>query len=665
MNEIGAAIRAVRSVCDLPIVAQVTTEEDGNSLDGAAPETFVPELERAGRRRRRPELQRRPGGDARDASSGWRASRTVKLSAQPNAGRPREIEGRNIYLCSPEYMASYARRFINTGVRLVGGCCGTTPEHIRHIKMAVRALAPATRRVPRRRRRSGAGDRGRRRCADPVPRAEKSRMAQRAGARRRSSSASSWCRRAASAPTRCVEQARQLRIRGVDLVNIPDGPRAERAHERAVGGACWSSSRPASRRSSTTPAAIETCSGCSRTCSARTRWASATCCSSPAIRRRSATIRTRPRVFDVDSIGLTNVVTRLNRGIDIGGQTHRRADRVPHRRRRQSRRARSSTRSCGASRTRSRRAPSSRSPSRCSMPTSSRAFLAPHRGVPDSGARRRSLPLESLRHAEFMANEVPGRARARRGRRADARAPTRTGAPRPKGWRSRARSRPRSGRWCRAFRFRRRARGDRGCARASSRRSTSLRLATVWRPACVGRLAPSILTGYSRKRSPLVLDERAVIFDLQIRRRGSDALIRSQSRSAGRTGDGVGCRDPGAVGDGRRERFRRRRSTTSSPRSTTSPSGRRSIPAGCRRSSGWTSSRASACSRSASAPASTCRSIRANCSVTGIDFIGVDAREGARARRAEGHAATSGCCRWTPPTSSSPTTRSTSSTRRT
>ena len=53
VNEIGAAIRAVRSVCDLPIVAQVTTEEDGNSLDGAAPEPFVPELERLGAQRRR------------------------------------------------------------------------------------------------------------------------------------------------------------------------------------------------------------------------------------------------------------------------------------------------------------------------------------------------------------------------------------------------------------------------------------------------------------------------------------------------------------------------------------------------------------------------------------------------------------------------------------
>src|SRR4029453_8802344 len=68
----------------------------------------------------------------------------VPLSAQPNAGRAREIEGRNFYLSSPEYMASYARRFINNGVRLVGGCCGTTPDHVRHIKQAVRALAASS-----------------------------------------------------------------------------------------------------------------------------------------------------------------------------------------------------------------------------------------------------------------------------------------------------------------------------------------------------------------------------------------------------------------------------------------------------------------------------------------------------------------------------------------
>src|SRR3989442_9778588 len=72
------------------------------------------------------------------------AATKLRLAAQPNAGKPRDVEGRNIYLCSPEYMASYARRFILHNVRVVGGCCGTTPEHIRQIKAAVRAAATKT-----------------------------------------------------------------------------------------------------------------------------------------------------------------------------------------------------------------------------------------------------------------------------------------------------------------------------------------------------------------------------------------------------------------------------------------------------------------------------------------------------------------------------------------
>src|SRR5581483_2457228 len=67
-----------------------------------------------------------------------RAATSLPLSAQPNAGIPRSVEGRNIYLCSPEYMASYTRKFVTAGVRLVGGCCGTTPEHIRVMKSGLR-----------------------------------------------------------------------------------------------------------------------------------------------------------------------------------------------------------------------------------------------------------------------------------------------------------------------------------------------------------------------------------------------------------------------------------------------------------------------------------------------------------------------------------------------
>src|SRR6476661_492820 len=114
LEELHQAILAAREVApDKPLVAQVTIDEDGNCLDGASPETFTTKLHEWG-----PEAIER-----------IRRLTDKPLAAQPNAGIPRSIEGRNIYLCSPEYMASYARKFVNAGVNLVGGCCGTTPEH--------------------------------------------------------------------------------------------------------------------------------------------------------------------------------------------------------------------------------------------------------------------------------------------------------------------------------------------------------------------------------------------------------------------------------------------------------------------------------------------------------------------------------------------------------
>src|SRR6478609_3243682 len=142
LNEIGAAIDAVRSVSDRPIVAQMTTEEDGNTLDGTPPERFAPDLERRGATIIGLNCAVGPA-PMLDTIERMAAVTSRRLSAQPNAGQPRDVEGRNIYLCSPEYMASYARRFILHNVRLVGGCCGTTPEHIRQMKAAVRSLAPA------------------------------------------------------------------------------------------------------------------------------------------------------------------------------------------------------------------------------------------------------------------------------------------------------------------------------------------------------------------------------------------------------------------------------------------------------------------------------------------------------------------------------------------
>jgi methionine synthase I (cobalamin-dependent)/5,10-methylenetetrahydrofolate reductase len=313
VNEIGAAIRAVRSVCALPIVAQMTTEEDGNSLDGVAPETFVPRLEEAGADVVGLNCS---VGPAAMLETIERMSHVAhaKLSAQPNAGRPREIEGRNLYLCSPEYMASYARRFINSGVRLVGGCCGTTPDHIRHIKMAVRALAPAA----VRQKRDSAGGVTRRPAVTPVPRAEKSRMAHTLARGGFPISVELLPPRGYQAAT-LIEQARQLKIRGIDLVNIPDGPRAS-ARMSALAAALLVQQQ----------AGVETI--LHYACRDRNLLAMQSDllgAHSMGLRNVLLVTGDPPRigdypdataVQDVDSIGLTNVVAQLNRGLDIGGQ---------------------------------------------------------------------------------------------------------------------------------------------------------------------------------------------------------------------------------------------------------------------------------------------------------------------------------------------------------
>src|SRR6202008_3149168 len=79
------------------------------------------------------------------AIEAMRAASDLPIAAMPNAGMPRAIEGRNIYLCSPEYMASFARKAIAAGAQIVGGCCGTTPNHTRAMRSAMRAIDAQTR----------------------------------------------------------------------------------------------------------------------------------------------------------------------------------------------------------------------------------------------------------------------------------------------------------------------------------------------------------------------------------------------------------------------------------------------------------------------------------------------------------------------------------------
>ena len=216
----------------------MTIEDDGNSLDGTPPEQFAPEIERRGADVIGVNCSIGPA-HMLETVERIAAVTHARLSAQPNAGRPRDIEGRNIYLSSPEYMASYARRFSQQGVRLVGGCCGTTPEHIRQIKSGGQQVAGAAGT-----RLGGESTRRRRRrpadapvvCRRPLRRcrARRNRSWPRRWRQAVSSPSSSSCRREGFSATTIVELARTLKIRGVDVVNIPDGPRGPRMSALAL-----------------------------------------------------------------------------------------------------------------------------------------------------------------------------------------------------------------------------------------------------------------------------------------------------------------------------------------------------------------------------------------------------------------------------------------------
>ncbi len=141
LEELHQALLAARDVNpDLPVVAQVTIDEEGNCLDGSSPEHYGAQLEAWGADVIGCNCSVGPVA-MQDALERVRAVTTAPLAAQPNAGIPRSVEGRNIYLCSPEYMANFMDGFVNAGVRLIGGCCGTTPEHIHAMKLFLKVGA--------------------------------------------------------------------------------------------------------------------------------------------------------------------------------------------------------------------------------------------------------------------------------------------------------------------------------------------------------------------------------------------------------------------------------------------------------------------------------------------------------------------------------------------
>jgi methionine synthase / methylenetetrahydrofolate reductase(NADPH) len=313
LEEIRQALLAVKDVSSkLPIVAQVTIDEDGNCLDGSDPETFAPKLAEWGADVIGCNCSVGPVAML-EAIERVRAMTSLPLAAQPNAGIPRSVEGRNIYLCSPEYMASYARKFVAAGVRVVGGCCGTTPDHIRNMKSALR--------VGEARGRTGAAHPSSSQTTPVAVPAVPLETRSPIGAKLARGEFVTMVEIVPPKGTdirKELEGASFLKSVGVDAVNIPDSPRASaRMSNQALS------------------LLIQRDVGIDAILHYTCRDRNVLCIQSDLLGAAAVGIRNlicitgdppkmgnypdATAVFDVDAIGLVNIVHNLNRGLDLGG----------------------------------------------------------------------------------------------------------------------------------------------------------------------------------------------------------------------------------------------------------------------------------------------------------------------------------------------------------
>jgi len=314
LNEAHEALKAARETApELAVVVMVTVDDDGNCLDGASPQQAASLLTEWGASAIGVNCSTGPT-TVLTAIEAMRGATHLPLAAMPNAGLPRAVEGRNIYLCSPEYMASFARKAINAGAQLVGGCCGTTPNHIRAMRSAIRSF-DAQARIE---------------VTDVAPVLNAETPPAPLGARSQIGSLLEQGKEQGKfvtlveiAPPRgidCsteIEGARLLASLGVPAINVPDAPRA--SARMSAQSLCIQIQQHTS---------IETI--LHYTCRDRNilRIQSDLLGASSIGLHNILCLTGDPSklgnypdataVFDVDSIGLVNIVRRLNHGLDIG-----------------------------------------------------------------------------------------------------------------------------------------------------------------------------------------------------------------------------------------------------------------------------------------------------------------------------------------------------------
>jgi methionine synthase I (cobalamin-dependent)/5,10-methylenetetrahydrofolate reductase len=314
IEELREAAAAAREAAgdELAIVAQVTIDDAGNMLDGTQTEVFTRKLD-----------EWPVDVIGLNCSVGPRAAlETIEkmaqysrkpMSAMPNAGHPATVDGRKIYLCSPEYMAQYARRFIAAGVKIVGGCCGTTPEHIKMIRAEARSLQPGQRGLAVTIEEPAA----KAQAMPKVPVADKSRLGAKLAAGRFVAFVEILPPRGVDA-SKEIEGARLCAASGIDCINVPDGPRASARMSAQI--TCMLIQQQAGIE-----AVLHFCCRDRNILGIQSELLGAY---AAGIRNLICITGDPPRmgaypsataVFDVDSIGLTNIVNNLNHGLDLGG----------------------------------------------------------------------------------------------------------------------------------------------------------------------------------------------------------------------------------------------------------------------------------------------------------------------------------------------------------
>jgi homocysteine S-methyltransferase len=309
VEEIEQALAAVRAATDLPVIAQMTVGEDGSTAFGTDVEAVARRLTAAGADVVGLNCSVGPAFML-DAIERMAAATDRPLSAQPNAGLPRAVGDRRIYLSSPEYMASYARRLISAGVRFVGGCCGTTPEHVKLIREVVSTIQP--RRTSVTVSASAPPAPG----VQAVPLADRSRLGGKLAK-------GGFVTTVELAPPKgwstahFIEQAEALQAAGVDAVAVLDGPRAVTRMGAVPAAALLR------QRAAVEPIVHYAC----RDRHMLSMVSDLLGAAASGLRNLLIVTGDPPSgelpgttpVADIDSIGLTNLVCRLNHGLDPGG----------------------------------------------------------------------------------------------------------------------------------------------------------------------------------------------------------------------------------------------------------------------------------------------------------------------------------------------------------